>query len=183
MSSNYPWYAHLLTSPFAVGAVAFAGLLAKQLWTELRDWMPWMGAKLVKRAAHVFDEADLRARFEEEWLAEMKAMPGKLSPLFFAVGVWLRSRRMVRDAARETARTMRAATQAQALRAQRPSVALLEAYDRLMADRRTSRRVRWLLVGLVACTFTIGAASLGLPDLVRSTITDLLRQHVFEPPK
>jgi hypothetical protein len=62
---------------------------------EFTDWCPWFGKKLVHRAVgklpSVFQE-----RYCEEWLAEVDAVPGKLSKVVMATILLLRSRTMGR---------------------------------------------------------------------------------------
>jgi hypothetical protein len=55
------------------------------LLTEFTDWLPWIAARLVRRAAARLP-AERRARYAEEWAAELSALPGgKLTKLAFGL--------------------------------------------------------------------------------------------------
>jgi DNA-binding NarL/FixJ family response regulator len=59
---------------------------------DLEEGVPWLAAWLVRRAAHKLP-AKHQERFEEEWLAELTAIPGVMVfKLRFALGVTLRVR-------------------------------------------------------------------------------------------
>jgi hypothetical protein len=67
-------------------------LLVPLLTKDLEEGVPWFAAWLVRRAARKLP-AKQRERFEEEWLAELTAVPGVMVfKLTFAVGVSLRAR-------------------------------------------------------------------------------------------
>lgn len=85
---------------FVGAAVLFLrSLLGPLLKKDLEEGVPWFAAWLVRRAARKLP-AEQRERFEEEWLAELTAIPGVVVfKLSFAVAVSLR--------ARSTSRAMR----------------------------------------------------------------------------
>src|SRR5437016_5244284 len=60
------------------------------LVSEFTDWLPWLAARLVRAAARALPP-DARERYAEEWLAELDAVPGKLSKLALAVRVFARA--------------------------------------------------------------------------------------------
>jgi len=59
---------------------------------EAKEWLPHLARRLLKDAA-ARQPRSVRDRLEEEWLAEMAAIPGKLSPLLYACSIWWRSRK------------------------------------------------------------------------------------------
>lgn len=69
--------------------LAVAAALLGLIVNELYGWLPWLGARLVRRAARFLpDEGAVpyRERYEEEWLAELQALPTRgLASVFFAV--------------------------------------------------------------------------------------------------
>lgn len=68
-------------------ASTFVGLLL----TECFDWLPWLSRRVVRSAARYLPPKQ-RVRYEDEWLAELDAIPGqRLSRLAFAVRVLLSS--------------------------------------------------------------------------------------------
>jgi lipopolysaccharide/colanic/teichoic acid biosynthesis glycosyltransferase len=72
---------------FLTLAVALLNLLL----AELFDWFHWIGERVLARAARRLPQRD-RERWENEWLAELDALPGKhLSHLLWATGIWLRA--------------------------------------------------------------------------------------------
>jgi hypothetical protein len=56
------------------------------LLSEFTDWCPWLAARLVRRAARLLPEPNW-ARYEEEWLAELHEVPGRLAKLAVAVSL------------------------------------------------------------------------------------------------
>jgi hypothetical protein len=56
------------------------------LLSEFTDWCPWLAGRLVRRAARLLPERN-RARYEEEWLAELHEVPGRLAKLAVAVSI------------------------------------------------------------------------------------------------
>jgi hypothetical protein len=56
------------------------------LLSEFTDWCPWLATRLVQRAARLLPEPN-RARYEEEWLAELHEVPGRLAKLAVAVSL------------------------------------------------------------------------------------------------
>jgi hypothetical protein len=71
------------------------GVLVPLLLNEFMDWCPWLSERLIRRAARRLPDAD-RARYQEEWLAELGEVPGKLAPLTMALGIVVRAGRMGR---------------------------------------------------------------------------------------
>jgi hypothetical protein len=71
------------------------GVLVPLLLNEFMDWCPWLSERLIRRAARRLPDAD-RARYQEEWLAELGEVPGKLAPLAMALGIMVRAGRMGR---------------------------------------------------------------------------------------
>lgn len=66
----------------ALGTAAIQLVLA-----EVFDWFPWLARRLIHRAAALLPAAD-RARYEEEWLAELDALPGRrISTLILAASI------------------------------------------------------------------------------------------------
>jgi len=56
------------------------------LVTEFGDWCPWLAARLVRWAArHLGDPASCE-RYQEEWIANLNEVPGKLARLAAAFG-------------------------------------------------------------------------------------------------
>jgi len=67
-------------------------LLEPLLQKDLEEGVPWLAAWVVRRAARKLPAKHQR-RFEEEWLAELTAVPGAMVfKLRFALGVSLRAR-------------------------------------------------------------------------------------------
>lgn len=54
---------------------------------ESIEWGPWLAKRLVRWSAQQLDDAEHRERYEEEYLAVIAAVPGKLSPLLVASGI------------------------------------------------------------------------------------------------
>lgn len=67
-----------------VGVVCLVSGLA---WAELREWLPWIARKVIASAVLVIPAED-RDRMQEELVAELAVVPGKLSPLAFALSIW-----------------------------------------------------------------------------------------------
>jgi hypothetical protein len=56
------------------------------LLSEFTDWCPWLAARLVGRAARLLPAPD-RTRYQEEWLAELHEVPGRLAKLAVAASL------------------------------------------------------------------------------------------------
>lgn len=69
---------------FLIAAFVVASGVA---WAELRDWLPWIAKRIISQAASAVP-LGVRERMEEELTAELVAIPGKISPLVFALSVW-----------------------------------------------------------------------------------------------
>jgi len=89
---------------FLITAVALPLLL-----TEFGDWCPWLAARLVRWAArHLGDPASCR-RYEEEWIANLNEVPGKLARLVAAFGYLAYMPRMRRSVRHRAARSLSSA--------------------------------------------------------------------------
>jgi lipopolysaccharide/colanic/teichoic acid biosynthesis glycosyltransferase len=75
-----------------VNVLAFlvTAVLVPLLVNEFTDWLPWLAARLIDAAAHTMPSA-ARLRYAEEWLAELDAVPGKLSKLALAIRIFVRA--------------------------------------------------------------------------------------------
>lgn len=56
-------------------------------WAEFREWLPWIATRIIAKAVIALP-TKLKDRMQEELAAELRAIPGKLSPLAFACSVW-----------------------------------------------------------------------------------------------
>lgn len=64
------------------------GLLLALAWAEAREWLPYLAKRIVRNAVKLVD-TELRERMEEELVAEVASVPGKISPAVFAASVWI----------------------------------------------------------------------------------------------
>jgi lipopolysaccharide/colanic/teichoic acid biosynthesis glycosyltransferase len=71
-------------------AFLITAVIVPMLVSEFTDWLPWLAARLVRAAARTLPP-DARERYAEEWLAELDAVPGKLSKLALAVRIFARA--------------------------------------------------------------------------------------------
>jgi hypothetical protein len=77
-----------------VGVVAAALNVAV---AEIFDWFPWIARRLIRRAVGQLP-FDAQERYEEEWLAELDALPGRrISSLIFAVRIHIGASRVRRE--------------------------------------------------------------------------------------
>lgn len=67
-------------------ALLLTAVLLPLTLNECRDWCPWLAKQLVRWTAHQLGDPEARSRYEEEWVANIDAVPGKLSPLMSALG-------------------------------------------------------------------------------------------------
>jgi Bacterial sugar transferase len=67
--------------------LALLGAAGALAWTELQEWLPWIARKIVNQAVLALPKP-IRARMEEEFTAEVSAVPGKISPFLFACSLW-----------------------------------------------------------------------------------------------
>lgn len=89
---------------FLITAVALPLLL-----TEFGDWCPWLAARLVRWAArHLGDPASCQ-RYEEEWIANLNEVPGKLGRLVAAFGYLAYMPSMRRSVRRRASRPLSSA--------------------------------------------------------------------------
>lgn len=54
--------------------------------SEFRELCPWLAEKLVRWSARRLGDAQARERYEEEYLASLNEVPGKVSKLLAAFG-------------------------------------------------------------------------------------------------
>jgi hypothetical protein len=71
----------------------FAAALSRQLTDEFEAWTQWIINRLVKRALRALAEEE-RSRFEEEWLAHVNELPGKVDKIIAALGFLPNARRI-----------------------------------------------------------------------------------------
>jgi lipopolysaccharide/colanic/teichoic acid biosynthesis glycosyltransferase len=70
-------------------AFVATAILIPMLVTELTAWLPWFASRMISAAARLMPPA-YRARYVEEWQAELDALPGgDLAKLVFAVRIWV----------------------------------------------------------------------------------------------
>ncbi|MFI6031575.1 hypothetical protein [Amycolatopsis magusensis] len=75
-------------------ALVLTAVLLPLALDELRDWSPRLATKMVRWAARRLGHQLAQARYEEEWAANIQAVPGKLSALLAALGYVLAIPRM-----------------------------------------------------------------------------------------
>ena len=61
-------------------------LVIPLLLAEFGDWCPWLAARIVRWAARRLGDPVSCQRYEEEWIANLNEVPGKLTRLLAAVG-------------------------------------------------------------------------------------------------
>jgi transitional endoplasmic reticulum ATPase len=54
--------------------------------SEFGDWCPWLAVRIVRWSARRLEDPAACARYEEEWVANLNEVPGKLSRLAAAIG-------------------------------------------------------------------------------------------------
>jgi hypothetical protein len=86
---------------FLITAVILPLLLA-----EFSDWCPWLAARIVRWAARRLGDPASCKRYEEEWIANLNEVPGKLARLAVAFGHLAYMPRMRRSVRRRTARSL-----------------------------------------------------------------------------
>jgi Bacterial sugar transferase len=77
----------------AVVAVVAVFAAAWQLKDEFEAWTQWIINHLVNRAVRGFAQEE-RSRFEEEWLAHLNELPGKVDKIIAALGFLSNARRI-----------------------------------------------------------------------------------------
>ncbi len=78
--------------PVTVIIFIFTGILVPVLLGECVDWLPWVGTRLIRLSANRLP-LQYRARYEEEWQAEFKVLPGgKLTKLLFGLRIYANAR-------------------------------------------------------------------------------------------
>jgi dsRNA-specific ribonuclease len=70
----------------SVWAFVATGVLLPLLLAEFGDWCPWLAGHIVRWSARRLGDSAARARYEEEWLANLEEVPGKLALLAAALG-------------------------------------------------------------------------------------------------
>jgi lipopolysaccharide/colanic/teichoic acid biosynthesis glycosyltransferase len=77
-------------------ALELAKALVQKLVDEAFAWLPWLAERFVRRAARGLPRSE-RDRYLEEWLAELKALPGSgLSQVTWSIRLMLGQREMRR---------------------------------------------------------------------------------------
>lgn len=71
-------------------AFLITAVLVPMLVSEFTDWLPWVAARLVRTSIRALPPSS-RPRYAEEWLAELDAIPGKLSKLALAIRIFIRA--------------------------------------------------------------------------------------------
>ena len=67
-------------------AFVATGVLLPLLLAEFGDWCPWLAGHIVRWSARQLADPGARARYEEEWLANLSEVPGKLARMAAALG-------------------------------------------------------------------------------------------------
>jgi dsRNA-specific ribonuclease len=67
-------------------AFVATGVLLPLLLAEFGDWCPWLAGHIVRWSARRLTDPAARARYEEEWLANLSEVPGKLARMAAALG-------------------------------------------------------------------------------------------------
>jgi hypothetical protein len=140
-----------LTLDYLLSWAAVASVLiifARMGWSEFLEWLPKLGMLLIRRAVQVFDEEELRSRFEEEWTAELNAVPGKLSPFLYGFAIWFQSYRLARTASRLAVKVSKTA-------AVRPNNRTETITERLFGGRAKRAVVAVALVLGLAATYSL----------------------------
>lgn len=93
-------------------------LLDNVVWplalTEFSEWCPWLAERLVRWSARRLRNPQDRSRYELEYLANLDAVPGKLSKLLAALGYVVNVPSMrwaLRECPEEAEATQRSTTQ------------------------------------------------------------------------
>lgn len=95
-SVNVPGFQAARIHVSDLGIAIIGTLVAALVWTEFEAWSPRLCRSIAKLAARRCP-ASYRNRLEEEWLAHVQSIPGKLTPLLVAVGFLIASTRLNRD--------------------------------------------------------------------------------------
>jgi hypothetical protein len=149
-------------SPAVVAFVLTAVLLPLAV-SEFRDWCPRLATGLTRWAARRLGDRQARARYEEEWVANLNEVPGKLSPLVSAVGYLVAVPRM-----RWTLRRAPEAVTAKPRQLPPPACPLtarggeLAALDGLLAHRRKKSRDAVALTAAINGMAGVGKTTLAL---------------------
>ena len=62
-------------------------IILREIWSEGREWMPYLARRVIERAVKLLP-ASKQQRMLEEWGVEVSLIPGKISPLIFALSIW-----------------------------------------------------------------------------------------------
>jgi hypothetical protein len=89
---------------FVVMAIALPLLLA-----EFGDWCPWLADRIVRWAARRLREPAACQRYEEEWIANLNEVPGRLGRFIAALGYAIYVPSMRRSISQQVGRTVLAA--------------------------------------------------------------------------
>lgn len=77
-------------------AIGVISALVNLLLGEFFGWFPWMASRLIRHASGQLP-SDVRVRYEDEWLAELEAIPSMgISSLLFAMRVRVRAPKVKR---------------------------------------------------------------------------------------
>jgi hypothetical protein len=79
---------------FKLAVFLGTAVLLPLLLSEFSDWCPWLAVRLVRWAARRLGNPRVCARYEEEWVANLEAVPGKLARLATAASLALAVPRM-----------------------------------------------------------------------------------------
>ncbi|MFP5205340.1 MAG: hypothetical protein ACLGSH_08295 [Acidobacteriota bacterium] len=80
----------------AVVNAILAGIIIVLLSNEITAWLPALPKLLVAKAARRLPE-ELRARYEEEWEADLQEIPGDLTRVLYSLGLQVAGRRIRRS--------------------------------------------------------------------------------------
>jgi exopolysaccharide biosynthesis polyprenyl glycosylphosphotransferase len=78
-------------------AIAGATAIVNLVVAELAGWLPWVAERIIRWAVHALP-AEVQARYEDEWLAELDVLPGSgISAVLFALRLRINARRVARE--------------------------------------------------------------------------------------
>lgn len=78
-------------------AIALVTAAVNVLVAEVAGWLPWLAERIVRQAVRLLPKGE-RRRYEDEWLAELDALPGRgISAIVFAFRIFVRTREVGRE--------------------------------------------------------------------------------------